>query len=296
MAIYEDQLLRWAASPSRTQEEKSQNARDRIKAVLERTFKTGSIRVFLQGSYKNHTNVKEESDIDIVIEYQNAYYPGLYFLSDENQKIYWEKVHTPHEYDVIQFKNDVYNALTKEFGSAMVKRRNKCIKVKENTYRTDADVVAVFPHRRLSTPFETEAKGIHFISDLDDVIYNFPEHHHINGNAKNTSTGEKYKDLVRILKNIRYELIDKSLMKEAEINSFLIENMLWNVSDSTFNGLDYREMLRTVIQELYSGLSDFKIFNEYRQVDELRYLFRGQHSPVNAKQFLEKSWNYIGYS
>lgn len=63
MSLSSEQLLSWAKSaPS----EKSKQTVRIFKEMIEEVF--GSIvDIYLQGSYANHTNIKTESDIDIVV-------------------------------------------------------------------------------------------------------------------------------------------------------------------------------------------------------------------------------------
>jgi tRNA nucleotidyltransferase (CCA-adding enzyme) len=66
MAINEDQLKRWATAPSETEETKCQNAVRLITNAIKERFGS-DVTVFLQGSYKNRTNVRQDSDVDIVV-------------------------------------------------------------------------------------------------------------------------------------------------------------------------------------------------------------------------------------
>ena len=86
MAISRDQIDRWSNAPSEREETKCQNTVERVKQIIRNHF-GNDVYIYLQGSYRNRTNVKAESDVDIVIEHPNYYFPGLSSLSDEKNKI-----------------------------------------------------------------------------------------------------------------------------------------------------------------------------------------------------------------
>lgn len=47
-----------------------------------------SFEIFLQGSYKNTTNVYGDSDVDVVIRLDSIFYTDLYFLIEEEKQRY----------------------------------------------------------------------------------------------------------------------------------------------------------------------------------------------------------------
>ena len=67
MGIHCDKLVAWARTGL---QEKSKQTYGRFKEIIEQEF-GGSAEVFLQGSYRNHTNVRDNSDIDIVILFKD---------------------------------------------------------------------------------------------------------------------------------------------------------------------------------------------------------------------------------
>lgn len=295
MAIKNDQLSNWAKAPSETEETKCQNTVARITNTLKIKF-GNKIDIYLQGSYKNRTNVKQESDVDIVVEYLPAYYPGLYFLSDIDKQIYYQDVHSPHDYNVEQFKTAVYKVLTDEFDTGEVKTKPKCIRVNKNSYRVNADVIACFGHHRLKTPYMIEEEGIHFKTDSGIEVFSFPKQHHKNGEAKNITTGGKYKDTVRILKNIRDRLVEGGIIVDEEITSFFLECFVWNVPYQHFQKSTYYDTTRAVIAQIWNDMRDPIKANEYREVSNLKWIFKGQtvRSHQQVENFMLKAWNLLG--
>ena len=106
---------------------------------------------------------------------------------------------SPADYGYPQFKNDVQTALNDHFGKEHVTRGNKAFDIKENTYRIAADVVPCFEHRRYDKDGTwIKPEGTAFLPDTGARIINWPDQHYANGVAKNTATGQRYKDVVRI--------------------------------------------------------------------------------------------------
>src|SRR3989339_1525459 len=204
MNISEEQLSRWAKAPSETEEGKCQNAVSRITEAVKEKFGSG-VSVFLQGSYRNRTNVKQDSDVDIVVLHKGYYFPDVSGLS-ESDKAAYRKNFIGSDYTFSQFKNDVHGLLKDTFGADLVTRKDKCIMVNGNDYRVDADVVPCFIHKRFRSLYVVEAEGIELVTDLGVHIHSFPEQHYDNGVAKNSNTGMMYKPVTRILKNVRNEL------------------------------------------------------------------------------------------
>ena len=54
-------------------------------------------------------------------------------------------------------------------------------------------------------------------------IINWPEQQHTNGVGKNQATHERFKAMVRVLKNLRNQMDDKGVAASGPISSFLIE-------------------------------------------------------------------------
>jgi hypothetical protein len=172
MSVTEEQLTTWARSPSETEEGKSQNAVAQVTEAIRAKFGS-NVSIFLQGSYRNRTNIKVDSDVDIVVRHNDYYFPAVDSLSESDKNAYWTNF-SASSYTFPQFKKDIQDALIAKFGSGSVTRNNKCITVAGNSYRVNADVIPCFVHSRLSTPTVVSAEGIEFISDSGIHVFSFP--------------------------------------------------------------------------------------------------------------------------
>lgn len=291
MNFTEQQLINWSKPVSTSEDQKCQNAISQITAALKAKFGS-KISIFLQGSYRNNTNVRQNSDVDIVMRYDDAFYSDLQRLSESDKSVYnTQKISAGYNFD--QLKADTQAALKAVFTTGVV-RKNKCIQVNGNTYRIAADVIPCFVLKRFKTLQTIEAEGIKFYSDDNDEIISFPNQHYSNGTAKTERTYRLYKRMVRILKTINYRLIDNGTISDRLVSSFFIECLVYNVPDANFISGNYSQTLRNVIAKIYE---DMKSNADYTEVNQLFWLFgnRNPRSRKDAMDFMQYCWNYMGY-
>lgn len=292
MALSEQQLIAWSSPVSTSEDQKCKNVISQITEALREKF-GNSVSIFLQGSYRNNTNIKQDSDVDVVVRRNDYYFPNVVWLTEEQRATYHSN-NPNSEYTFSQYKSEVQTALQQYFGN--VERKNKCIFVPGNTYRVNADVVPCFVLKRYTNPTTVDAEGIKLIADNGEHIESYPEQHYAKGVSKNNSTNRMYKRTVRILKRIRNELIDSNIISEDLVSSFFIECLVYNVPNNKFVAGNYRQTLRSVIAKVYNDMLDPTIANEYEEVSGLKWLFKGGGKlPENAKLFMDKCWNYAGF-
>ncbi len=115
MKITDEQLSNWTKPPFDKEEELAEETKDRIQIAVNNypPLKNLSPRVFAKGSYKNRTNVRHKSDIDVGIELTN-----LIELKFPDQ-LSIDNIQELSRYDGIpnlEFKRLVGEAMSKEFG------------------------------------------------------------------------------------------------------------------------------------------------------------------------------------
>jgi predicted nucleotidyltransferase len=294
MQLTEEQLIIWSKPVSKTEDQKCQNAINQITEIIKDKY-GGNVEVFLQGSYENDTNVRQDSDVDIVVKYGAAYYPDLYFLNEQQKEIYYSQ-RTMADYNFFQFKNDVHKLLESSFGAVNAKRKNKCIYVVGNSNRINADVIPSFTLKRFSNVNYVSAEGIRFYTDENVEINSYPKQHYQSGVSKNSCTSRMYKRTVRILKNIRNKLIETNVITGKLASSFFIECLVYNVPDQNFINDNYSASLNNVITKVYNDMLDNQKAIEYEEVSGLQWLFKGSiRSTEDAKLFMLKCWQYAGF-
>lgn len=140
------------------------------------------IKLLVQGSYANNTNIRRKSDVDVAV-IQEEVFSTKYrtYVEPQSDSDYGFTTASPKS---ISFKDEVEECLRDKFGND-VERKNKSIKVHGNTYRKDADAVPCRRYRDYSDDFRKDVNnyvgGIIINPDHGDPIINFPEQHIANG-------------------------------------------------------------------------------------------------------------------
>lgn len=158
--------------------------------------------VFLQGSYKNDTNVYGDSDVDVVMRLDQTFYEDLSYASEEDARRF-RAARSDATYTLEQFKRDVTSWLVDQYGSD-VQPGKKAIYVKGSGSRRNADILVCCKHRRYAYfrawGDESYTEGVSFHTASGDRIDNFPQQHHDNCTKKHQVTGSWFKHTVRTYK------------------------------------------------------------------------------------------------
>lgn len=291
----EGKLGSWAQSPSKTETERADNAVSAIRNAIAKSdaLKGRNIKVFPQGSYRNRTNVRRDSDVDVAVVCYDTFfedYPSGTTRSDFGN--------VPATYDYARFKNEVGAALRDYFRGGAVTRGNKAFDIKETTYHVEADVAPFFEHRRYSTG-GSYTSGVALLPDnsIPFRVENWPEQHYQNGLEKNQRTGRSYRSLVRILKSLRNEMEDNGVVDAGPITGFLAECLVWNVPDHLMTNDTYSYDLRQALSHLYQETQSDQSCAEWGEVSELKYLFGGHQkwTRQQANDFILSAWRYVGF-
>jgi hypothetical protein len=289
-----DKFQTWAQAPSETERDRCENAERVVRKAIEASpaLKDRTVVVFPQGSYRNRTNVRQDSDVDICVMCRDS----MFFTLPDNMTADDLGISTPASYFYAQFKNDVGAALASYLGAAAVTRGSKAFDIHENSYRVDADVVACFEMHRYSQD-GSSIEGTAFIPDAGTRIENWPQQHYDNGVAKNEATGRAFKAGVRILKSLRNEMADEGVAEVKPIPSYLIECLMWNVPDEGFKHDTYGADLRYALRHLFDSTKTEEACREWGEVNELKYLFRSAQpwTREQAHNFVVAAWNYVGF-
>ena len=171
-AISDEKLARWASSPPDSEKTKAENAERAIKKAIAASSALAcrDIKVFAQGSYRNRTNVRADSDVDVCVMCRDTYFfdipPGR-VISE------FEPNFSSATYTFQQYKSDVGAALLAYFGAAAVTAGQKAFDIHENTYRIAADAVPCFEYHWYG--YTPPAMGTAFMAG-GSRIFNYPEH------------------------------------------------------------------------------------------------------------------------
>jgi hypothetical protein len=262
----------WAKPLSDTEDEKCENAEGMVRKAIDAStaLKTRSIRVFTQGSYRNNTNVRADSDVDIAVccrSLINADYSFAPHVDDQKAGL------VDSTYSSAQLRIDVGDALRSYFGSSQVNAGSKAFDVHSNSYRVDADVVPCVEHRRYQST-DRWLTGTTIYPTSGGRIVNWPQQNYDNGAAKNLATNANFKRLVRIIKNLRNYMAEEGYREAEPIPSYLIECLVWQVPNEGFLHTSYAEDVQYILTRLYNETRNDDSCREWGEINELKYLFR----------------------
>lgn len=288
----------WGAPPGSTEKAKCENAERIVRKAIDASdeLPSKSIEVFAQGSYANRTNVRQDSDVDICVLYTGAFFPDYSFSEGLCDAVLG---FTGGGYPYSKFKNCVEAALKSYLGAGTVTRGNKAFDVHANTYRVDADVVPCFEHRRYcGTPATHDyLSGTEFRPDNGGAVINWPRQSYRNGVAKNEATNRRFKPVTRVLKRLRNEMADNGDETAEPVPSYLIECLVWNVSNAGFGHDTYKADVRFTLAHLWNQTRSDDMCNQWREISDLKYLFHPiqQWTRGQVHAFLQSAWDYIGF-
>lgn len=238
MAVSDSQLETWAGSPSSA---KLQFTHEQIRKALDQSIalRTRQYDIYLQGSYANSTNIRGDSDVDVVIQLNSTFNHDISKLSADETRLF-HQTYPNATYRWTDFRSDVIKALEIYFPGQVLPRK-KSVKVAGDNNRVAADVVPALQHRQYNS-FQTWKRddfveGMKFWTLPDNKeITNYPKPHKNNGENKNAEhrTNENYKKVVRIFKNMKRQLVERHSFDPKVAPSYFIECMIYNTPDGHF--------------------------------------------------------------
>lgn len=238
--------------------------------------------VYLQGSYKNDTNIYGDSYVDIVVQLNSAHYSNL----TDCQKRAFRFV--PASYGWDEFRSDVLSALRSNYGPWRLQEGKKSIKVQFSHFT--ADVVVCIQYRHYRQPprsINDFIEGMTFyVSSETRWVINHPKLHYANGIKKNQTTCGLYKPTVRIFKNARTYMIVHRGASQHLAPSYFLECLLYNVPNDQFRG-SFQNMFCNIVNWL---MITYINWDRFRCQNEQQYLFGSspeQWSKDKARRFLE---------
>lgn len=255
MSIPESQLSRWSHHGA---QDTAKSTHERIRRVLAaHQWPPGmAYDFYLQGSYRNDTNIRGDSDVDVVLEMTSTFNYDTTALTDWDRRRLEDSL-GPAQYDWDDFRREALKALTAGFGQQVVSQGNKSIKIKGEGQRLPADVVVCMGYRRYTSQYQY-IEGIRFFALQDKRwIINFPKLHYANGANKSRRTSDRFKRTVRMFKNARNRLVTDGRIRENTAPSYFLECLVYNAPDFAFKiGFQdtYCDIVNWMVQNDLGGL------------------------------------------
>lgn len=238
MSIPSTQLGTWTNIGGTTASSNAYAAIDRaLTAAPTSTVRGRNFDIFLQGSYRNRTNIYGDSDIDVVCVFRDTNTTNYATLPVIDQRLVPQG--PAAVYLVGDFRRDVLASLRAAFGAGRAQEGTRAIHV-DTGHGREADVIPSIRYYHYYRPGPLSPQlfaheGIAFLS-RNQWIYNFPRQHIENGEGKNAvgRTNSNYKPTVRMFKNARNAAVDRGLLARDDAPSYFVEGLLYNAPDALF--------------------------------------------------------------
>ncbi|MBN3945014.1 MAG: nucleotidyltransferase [Nostoc sp. NMS7] len=266
MTISESQLQIWSNQGATKSSQQTHNS---IRNALSRYQWPSNVtyNAYLQGSYRNSTNIRADSDVDIVIELTSVFYSNLTDAEKNQLGI------IPATYDWFAFRQNVITALCNYYGSQYVDTSgSKSIKLLPNSGRIRADVVVAVTYKHYEA-MRLVAEGMTFWTvPRGQQICNYPKQHYDNGASKNSDQQTRgwYKPTVRVFKNAR-SLIATGFLFPKHFPSYFIECLLYNIPPSRFR-VSFQSTFTNSLNWLNTELNNDN-WQRFVCQNEMSYLF-----------------------
>lgn len=284
MSTLDEKIRIWSQAPSITEMDRINSTERAIRDAISKSSdpRVVEAKIFAKGSVKSRTNIRNGSDIDIVVMPKNVFlvdYPND--LTDKDFQ------NSEAGYTYGEFRSAVLKALREKFGFTDIEDGNKALKIR-GTFsgsRIDADVIPAFEHRRYTTPGDSNTyhEGMEFIAKNGKHTINWPHHNYDNTIWKQDETGKRYRKVIRVLKNLRREMQDQGISAANDIASFLIESLAWNAPNNLYNGWTLTDDVISVLDHTIGHTSSQESCDEWGEVNELKYLFKGGQKWTRAQ-------------
>ena len=285
MAITSQQLEDWSNIGANTT---SKNTYHSIKNCVENHSFPELMKydIYLQGSYANSTNIRGDSDVDLVVELTSVFQPDKSSLNTTELNIFSQK-YKDSTYYLSDFKNEVLASLKNHYDENKISVGNKAIKLQGCSGRLNADIIVAIKYRYFLHVYQNTTdsyvEGIAFKDKNGVWIYSYPKHHRENGEKKMSLTNNNYKSLIRVYKNIRGKIENDFNMPDNFLSSYFIESLLYNVPNRLFSG-SISDIFLKSLNWLRS--EDLKNFRCQHNLFNLFGSSQGQSSLIDATTFI----------
>lgn len=288
-------LSYWIKPSSDTEKQQQERAERMVRAAIDASNIPGTADylIYTKGSYRNRTNVRSDSDVDVVVELTECFYYDFFGCEAPFAE------GTPYSggWQPSTWRTAVEKALVDYYGAAAVDvSGNIAINLPEvKGSRPSADVVPSIDYRR----FETADRSVHhvgscvFPKDGGAKIVNWPDQQYDNGVAKNNSSDRRYKRFVRALKHSENWLVDKQGMDP--VPSYLMECLVFNVPDYILTYGDLDDGFGATLDYLATLLQ--KDAESMEEPNRLKWLFKGHKKWTAAEsgQLIDATSKLFGF-
>lgn len=251
--------------------------------------------IFLQGSYGNGTCVRQDSDVDIAMICETTFWTE--YPTGKSRSNYG---FTSSDFDIVEFKDEFCKFIRSLNSAYKVENHDKCIFFEGNgSSRKDMDIVPSLRYRDYSKDYYCDPKnyigGVLIRTNKGEIIINYPEQSRLNSIQKNKATSYYYKKIVRILKNIKNDMIEKGVVGADKVSSYGLECMIYNVPNDAFNSYYGYYSLKKITYNVVEYLCENTyLYPCFKETNGILNIFDNSNNNENAYELvLLKIKNYL---
>ncbi|MEW1997069.1 nucleotidyltransferase [Streptomyces coelicoflavus] len=286
-------INKWRNPPGPSERLRLERAERMVKEAVNAhgPFQELDITVAAKGSYPNKTNVRGDSDVDIMVKLNDPFHTdGLaewWFGQPAGYRGPWTKA---------KLREEVHAALTDYFGWVDADHNLAFYVPEVAGSRPSIDVVPCFKWVK----YDSAAPGGEYVGSVvygrnGKKVINWPELQLANGRTKNTNTNLRYKFVVRVLKNVENDLAAEGVI--TTLPSYFSECLIYNVPDDVLLAGHFDDAVRASLQEVYRQITSFFGPQRMWEPNGMKKVFgEGQKwSEKDARGLVEGAWQYLGY-
>lgn len=297
MVTQEERLARitaWTKPSSPSEEIRQERA---VRMVQDALSSTGHLdgakyKVYAKGSYRNNTNVRADSDVDIAVELTEC----VYYESVDGAREIYRPTRYSGGWTPSTWRAAIGLALIEGLGSGVDTSGRVAIQIDEVPgSRPNTDVVPSFSFLKYTDEYYLESirGACVFPSDGGQKIVNWPEQQLQNGIALNNDTNRRYKRLVRILKRAENELVKQD--KIDPLPSYFMECLVYNGSPEAMKADSLDSAVPATYLSVFQRLRDAP--ERMVEPNEIKPLFGGGNkwSPKEGMILIAETLTLLGY-
>lgn len=286
-----------AVDDSYTQRSKQagNNAKDWLKAEQH------NVDYAFQGSVMTNTHIKGYSDIDLLTLCTKFYgseiakvrnilqYSNNCTWNEENQLRKFEQSFVPYTGDSLQDLKELRleneRILSKHYEMCDTSKA-KAIRIKNQNLNMEVDVVTANKHKSIQyilKGYDDKYLGVRIYDKEKNcqLDIDFPFLRIQLMNNRGIETFDRFKKMIRFLKNVRSQADKKIDLTSFEINSICYDIPTWKYSDAY-----YLQLVNVVFEKIYSICNNQTEADNLRSVDGTEYVFRNKPDKVRHLRLL----------
>lgn len=291
----EEQLKGWTGPSSDTEQDKQDRTDRMISDAVNAhpAFEGCSLSVYAKGSYANQTNVRADSDVDIVVQCHACQYwdeaePG----ARKDPAGAYQGIWTP-----TKLRTELVAALQAKFPGRVDAAGSTAIVVRSSSARVDADVVPSFNYRYFFAS-GSYRDGTKVFKNGAGSVVNWPAQHLAMGQSKDARTNGRFKQAVRILKRVENLMVQAGVHRE--VPSYFMECLVYNVPDSILLRSTWIDTMKGVLFHVWDGTDGSEpteSAERWLEVNECKWLFgpAQKWTRSDCSALAQAAWTYLGF-